>query len=55
MSASIPVIRVTDRITQQVVAAHNNKVCDKLLRALFEADIAGLECIDTKSDSVVFK
>jgi hypothetical protein len=55
MSGKFPVIRVTDGVTEHVTVVRNNNVSDKLLRALFQTDIVGLQCIDKRSNTVVFK
>ncbi|CAF1379577.1 unnamed protein product [Adineta steineri] len=50
MLATIPFVSVTDGITTEFVATHNNTISNKLLCSLFETDIIGLQCVNCIND-----
>ncbi|CAF1683284.1 unnamed protein product, partial [Rotaria magnacalcarata] len=56
MSASATTVCLTDGVTKHLVVIRNdnNSVSDELLRALFQSDIVGLQCIDTNSNTELF-
>ena len=48
-------ITVTNGTIKHVVVTCNNYVSNELLQALFKTNIVGLQCIDVKSNTEVFK
>jgi hypothetical protein len=55
MAAASPTICVMDEVIKHVVATHNNKVSHQLLRGLFKTVVIGLQCMDTNTNTEVFK